>query len=98
MEGHGDHGGLCGLAVPRARRGGEESDRWGQAASEGGGARADWGAGWIGGARAVKRGERGFGPSAGSEGESWAALGRAEGKERGRRPGPAWVLGLGWLA
>ena len=35
MEGHGDHGGLCGLAVPRARRGGEETDRWGQAASEG---------------------------------------------------------------
>ena len=37
MEGHGDHGGLCGLAVPRARRGGEETDRWGQAASEGAG-------------------------------------------------------------
>ena len=34
MEGHGDLGGLCGLAVPWARRGGEETDRWGQAASE----------------------------------------------------------------
>ena len=34
MEGHGDLGGLCGLAVPWARRGGEEADRWGQAASE----------------------------------------------------------------
>jgi len=34
MEGHGNLGELCGLAVPWARRGGEETDRWGQAASE----------------------------------------------------------------
>ena len=37
MEGHGNLGELCGLAVPWARRGGEETDRWGQAASEGAG-------------------------------------------------------------
>jgi hypothetical protein len=34
MEGHGNLGELCSLAVPWARRGGEETDRWGQAASE----------------------------------------------------------------
>jgi len=37
MEGHGNLGELCGLAVPWARRGGEETDRWGQAVSGGSG-------------------------------------------------------------
>ena len=78
------------------RRGRVEADVWGRVGSEGRSAHAALSErGWAAAAgRAVKRG---FGPSAGSEGESWAALGRAEGKERGRRPGPAWVLGLGWL-
>ena len=80
MEGHGDLGGLCGLAVPWARRGGEETDRWGQAASETRrpGERSTAGADvWV----RVRR-ERGRGAGV----SLWAAAwGEGEGRTLGRR-------------
>ena len=81
MEGHGNLGELCGLAVPWARRGGEETDRWGQAASEtrGAGERSTAGADvWV----RVRR-ERGRGAGRASGLLRECVLGRAQ-REWGR--------------
>ena len=86
MEGHGDLGGLCGLAVPWARRGGEETGRWGQAASETRrpGERSTAGADvWV----RVRR-ERGRGAGV----SRWAAArGEGEGRTLGWQRERAWA-------
>ena len=77
MEGHRDLGGLCGLAVPRARRGGDETDRWGQAASEGAGR------GLSGNASGWSRGSARIAVEEGERADRWGRPG-SEGRRRAR--------------
>ena len=92
MEGHGNLGELCGLAVPWARRGGEETDRWGQAASEtrSPGERSTAGADvWV-------RVRRERGRNAGVS--RWAAArGEGEGRTLGWQRERAWAARREWL-
>jgi hypothetical protein len=89
MEGHGNLGELCGLAVPWARRGGEETDRWGQAASETRrpGQRSTAGADvWV---RVRRERGRGAGRASGLLREGGGALGRW--RARREKSGPCWL-------